>query len=241
MNLVIIQLIDSASRDKIISVEEKQVIIQKAIELGEDVNSVIALIEHKNSAKEVTKCVACGDLILALDRVCPSCNYVQNTSGEVNYKLDDLIHEIETLVAKIKSFQDNKLTSRILYHLNLSIPILCCLSFVIGWNFNSDVLAGTFFISLLFWIFIVKKIRPTQILNSNETFQALQSEFEKKYRIIDLYYGKDSRTKSHIEILNNEISAIKANRTKIILYEIAIYAATIGGLILIGFISRIQQ
>lgn len=182
---------------------------------------------------DVVKCIACGEIIQPLDQVCPSCNYVQNVSGNINFKLDDQINELETLVAELKSFDDNRLGYRFLQHLHISMPVFCGLSFIIGWTYNSNVLAGVFFVCIFLGIFVVRKIKKS-LLPINKTFKLVLSDYEKHYRITNLYFGNDSRTKLHLENIQKEIETLKKLRQQNIYIELAIYPCLILFLLVLG-------
>ena len=239
----IIDLIDQAYLDKEISTDEQKIIIERSIEIGQDLQAVLNLIERKRSVyrkDSILKCQACGEIIKSLDRVCPACSFVHEAS--INTPLDELIHDIENTLVSIKSAKNSELTNRLMNHSMVSLPVLSGISFVVGWQYNSDFLALLFIIFLILYQILKRKLRKNKVKDSEMNqleFPVLLSEFDKKQRLIELYYGNDSSTKKHIELLRHDVEKCKENRKKAIKNEVIIYIIALVVLVFIGFLSQI--
>ena len=62
----IIDLIDQANLDKEITADEQKIIIERCIEIGQDLQAVLNLIERKRNVHRkdsILKCQACGEII----------------------------------------------------------------------------------------------------------------------------------------------------------------------------------
>lgn len=244
----IAKLIADTAEKKSISIEEKQKIVNKAIELNEDLTFVVCELEKieqrtRNNSTELSKCKACGEIIPALDRVCPSCKNVKSSKSSIDVKLDDLIFESENLLTELKSSDSISFSKRLLKNASISFPVFIGLSFVLGWNFNSDVLAGVFFCSLLLWVLVIRRIKrnlaKNQNLENQSSFKQLHSQLENKIRLLELYFGNDSRTSNHITQLKQEILKLKNGKNQLIVYEFAIYISSLLVLIVIGYFTQI--
>jgi hypothetical protein len=239
----IIDLIDQAYLDKEISTDEQKIIIERSIEIGQDLQAVLNLIERKRSVyrkDSILKCQACGEIIKSLDRVCPACSFVHEAS--INTPLDELIHDIENTLVSIKSAKNSELTNRLMNHSMVSLPVLSGISFVVGWQYNSDFLALLFILFLILHQILKRKLRKNKQkdgeMNQLE-FPVLLSEFDKKLRLIELYYGNDERTKNHLETLQIDVVQSKKIRKKAIKNEIIIYSIVLIILVLVGYLFQI--
>ncbi len=241
-------LLSSFSKKGSINIEEKQLILKRAVELDQNLKYIIEeidKIEKSNFKKtsELIKCEACGELIAPLDRVCPSCKNVKNSSGSVDLRLDDLIFETESILSELKSSNSLFLSKRLLKHSSVSFPFLIGCSFVLGWNFNSDVLAGVFFWGLCLWLLVIRRLKGN--LSKNETtqniksYQVLHSQIENKLRLLALYFGNDGRTKDHLFQLKNELKLVQNQRSKLIVNETIIYLIAFALLFVVGYFTVI--
>jgi hypothetical protein len=241
-------LLSSFSKKGSINIEEKQLILKRAVELDQNLKYIIEELDkiEKNNVKkdpEFFKCEACGELIPALDRVCPSCKNVKNSSGSVDLRLDDLIFEIESILSELKSSNSLILSKRLLKHSSVSFPFLIGCSFILGWNFNSDVLAGVFFWGLCFWLLVIRRLKRN--LSKNETtqniksYQVLYSQIENKLRLLALYFGNDGRTKDHLFQLKNELKLVQNQRNKLMVNETIIYLMVFALLFVVGYFTVI--
>ena len=244
----IAKLIADTAEKKSISIEEKQKIVNKAIELNEDLTFVVSELEKieqsiRDNSTELSKCKACGEIIPALDRVCPSCKNVKSSKSSIDVKLDDLIFESENLLTELKSSDSISFSKRLLRNASISFPVFIGLSFVLGWNFNSDVLAGVFFCSLLLWVLVIRRIKrnlaKNQNLENQSSFKKLHSQLENKIRLLELYFGNDSRTSNHLTQLKQETLKLKNGKNQLIVYEFAIYISSLLVLIVIGYFTQI--
>jgi hypothetical protein len=239
----IIELIDQAYLDKEITTDEQKLIIERCIEIGQDLQAVLNLIETKRRdfhKDPLVKCPACGEITKSLDRVCPACNFVNE--GSNNKQLDELIQDIENLVVSIKSSKNSELINRLMNHSLISLPLLSLISFVLGWHYNSDFLALLFIFFLILNQILKKKLRKNKLkdyeLNQQE-FPVLLSEFEKKQRLIELYYGNNERTRNHIETLRLDVGRSKKIRKTSIKNELIIYIVILILLVLVGYLTQI--
>lgn len=241
-------LLSSFSKKGSINIEEKQLILTRAVELDQNLKYIIEeldKIEKSNFKKtsELIKCEACGELIAALDRVCPSCKNVKNRSGSVDLRLDDLIFEAESILSQLKSSNSLLLSKRLLKHSSLSFPFLIGCSFVLGWNFNSDVLAGVFFWGLCIWLLVLRRLKRNLSKNEStqniKSYQVLHSQIENKLRLLALYYGNDGRTKDHLFQLKNELKLVQNKRSKLIVNETLIYLMAFALLFVVGYFTVI--
>jgi hypothetical protein len=241
-------LLSSFSKKGSINIEEKQLILKRAVELDQNLKYIIEeldKIEKSNFTKtsELIKCEACGELIPTLDRVCPSCRNVKNSSGSVDLRLDDLIFETESILSELKSSNSLLLSKRLLKHSSISFPFLIGCSFILGWNFNSDVLAGVFFWSLCLWLLVIRRLKRN--LSKNEatqnikSYQVLHSQIENKLRLLALYFGNDGRTKDHLFQLKNELKLVQNHRNKLIVNETIIYLIAFALLFIVGYFTVI--
>jgi len=239
----IIDLIDQAYLDKEISTDEQKIIIERCIEIGQDLQAVLNLIERKRNVyrkDSILKCQACGEIIKSLDRVCPACSLVNEAS--INKPLDELIHDIENTLVSIKSDKNSTLIKRLMNHSMFSLPVLSGISFVLGWQLNSDFLALLFILFLILYQILKRKLRKNKVkdgeMNQLE-FQVLLSEFDKKLRLIELYYGNDERTRNHLETLRLEVEKSKEIRNTAIKNEIIIYSLSLVVLVFVVYLSQI--
>jgi hypothetical protein len=241
-------LLSSFSKKGSINIEEKQLILKRAVELDQNLKYIIEeldKIEKSNFTKtsELIKCEACGELIPTLDRVCPSCRNVKNSSGSVDLRLDDLIFETESILSELKSSNSLLLSKRILKHSSISFPFLIGCSFILGWNFNSDVLAGVFFWSLCLWLLVIRRLKRNLAKNEAtqniKSYQVLHSQIENKLRLLALYFGNDGRTKDHLFQLKNELKLVQNHRNKLIVNETIIYLIAFALLFIVGYFTVI--
>jgi hypothetical protein len=239
----IIELIDQAYLDKELSTDEQKIIIERCIEIGQDLQEVLVLIERKRNVyrkDSILKCQACGEIIKSLDRVCPACSFVNEAS--INKPLDELIHDIENTLVSIKSDKNSQLINRLMNHSLVSLPLLSGISFILGWHYNSDFLALIFILLLILNQILKRKLRKNKLKDSEMNqleFPVLLSEFDKKLRLIELYYGKDERTKNHLETLQIDVVQSKKIRKKATKNEIIIYSIVLIILVLVGYLFQI--
>jgi hypothetical protein len=244
----IAKLLSACEEKNSISILEKQQILNKALELNNDLVYVVSELEKieqntKKNSTDINKCKSCGELIPALDRVCPSCKNVKSSSGSIDVKLDDLIFESENLLSELKSSDKILLSKNLLKNSSFSFPIFIGASFVFGWNFNSDVLAGVFFCSLLIWLLIIRRLKrnihKNDQLQITKSFQVLKSQIEQKIRLLELYFGNDNRTNSHINKIKQELQTTTKVKDQLLIYEILIYIIASIALCITGYFTAI--
>jgi hypothetical protein len=87
-----------------------------------------------------------------------------------------------------------------------------------------------------------RKLRKNKVkdgeMNQLE-FPVLLSEFDKKLRLIELYYGNDERTRNHLETLRLEVEKSKEIRNTAIKNEIIIYSLSLVVLVFVVYLSQI--
>lgn len=241
-------LFNTLSKKETISIEDKQLLVNRAIKLKQDLTFIVKELEkiEKNILKRnnnLNKCEACGELLPALDRVCPSCKSVKNSKGKIDLTLDDLIFEIEAIISELKSSNSLSLSKRLLKNSSLSFPFFIGSSFVLGWNFNSDVLALVFLCSLCLWLLVLRRLKSnlikTEVALSTKPFQVLHSQIENKLRLLGLYFGNDGRTNEHLLQLKQEIQKVQNQKKKLFFYEILIYCLAFILLIIVGYFTVI--
>ncbi len=241
-------LFNTLSKKETISIEDKQLLVNRAIELKQDLTFIVKELEkiEKNILKRnnnLNKCEACGELLPALDRVCPSCKSVKNSKGKIDLTLDDLIFEIEAIISELKSSNSLSLSKRLLKNSSLSFPFFIGSSFVLGWNFNSDVLALVFLCSLCLWLLVLRRLKSnlikTEVALSTKPFQVLHSQIENKLRLLGLYFGNDGRTNEHLLQLKQEIQKVQNQKKKLFFYELLIYCLAFILLIIVGYFTVI--
>lgn len=241
-------LFNTLSKKETISIEDKQLLVNRAIELKQDLTFIaqeLEKIERTILKKDFhyNKCEACGEQLPALNHVCPSCKSVKNSKGKIDLTLDDLIFEIEAIISELKSSNSLSLSKRLLKNSSLSFPFFIGSSFVLGWNFNSDVLALVFLCSLCLWLLVLRRLRSNIIKNevalSTKPFQVLHSQIENKLRLLGLYFGNDGRTNEHLLQLKQEIQKVQNQKKKLFFYEILIYCLAFILLIIVGYFTVI--
>jgi hypothetical protein len=241
-------LFNTLSKKETISIEDKQLLVNRAIKLKQDLTFIVKELEkiEKNILKRnnnLNKCEACGEILPALDRVCPSCKSVKNSKGKIDLTLDDLIFEIEAIISELKSSNSLSLSKRLLKNSSLSFPFFIGSSFVLGWNFNSDVLALVFLCSLCLWLLVLRRLKSnlikTEVALSTKPFQVLHSQIENKLRLLGLYFGNDGRTNEHLLQLKQEIQKVQNQKKKLFFYELLIYCLAFILLIIVGYFTVI--
>lgn len=241
-------LIESLSKKETISIEDKQTLVNRSIELKQNLTFIVKELEkiEKNIQKRnnnLNKCEACGELLQALDRVCPSCKSVKNSKGKIDLTLDDLIFETEAIISELKSSNSLSLSKRLLKNSSITFPLFIGSSFIFGWNFNSDALALVFFCSLCIWLLVLRRLKSnltkSEVEQNAKPIQVLNSHLENKIRLLGLYFGNDGKTSEHIGQLNQEIQKVQKIKKKLILLEILIYCTVFILLIVIGYFTEI--
>jgi ribosomal protein L32 len=106
------QLIEASLVDGVLTQNERNIIIKRALLEGNDPDEVNLLLDaeiqkiklkKQASAPKVNKCPACGEILPALSGICPACGYVVNTKDSRNLELDFLIEQMNRGLAQLKS------------------------------------------------------------------------------------------------------------------------------------------
>jgi len=110
------QLIEASLVDGVLTQEERNVIIKRALLEGNDPDEVNLLLDaeiqkiklkKQANAPKVNKCPACGEILPPLTGICPSCGYVVNTKDSRNMELDFLIEQMNRGLAQLNSGTSN--------------------------------------------------------------------------------------------------------------------------------------
>lgn len=106
------QLIEASLVDGVMTDQERNVIIKRALLEGCDPDEVNLLLDaevqkirlqKQANAPKVHKCPACGEILPALTGICPSCGHVVNNNESKNQELDFLIEQINRGLAQLKT------------------------------------------------------------------------------------------------------------------------------------------
>ena len=106
------QLIEASLVDGVMTDQERNVIIKRALLEGCDPDEVNLLLDaevqkirqqKQANAPKVNKCPACGEILPALTGICPSCGHVVNNNESKNQELDFLIEQINRGLAQLKT------------------------------------------------------------------------------------------------------------------------------------------
>lgn len=118
MNPEIEKLIKLAVADGVLTEKEKEIILKKAVALGEDKDEVeliidgeLALLNNQNFKQkeetisnkdtEIKKCPACGAFVGALQLKCSDCGYDFNKESDSNKQIRDFIQELQNQLLAI--------------------------------------------------------------------------------------------------------------------------------------------
>lgn len=117
MNNIIEQMIKVAAEGGPITPRQKALILNKARELGEDIDLVEIALENTNvqkvsdnlSDKPTDKCPNCGAHITGMMLSCPECGFVYETENaelrKTNKALNDLDNKLYQLTDTVSSFE----------------------------------------------------------------------------------------------------------------------------------------
>ncbi|MFD1628662.1 hypothetical protein [Pseudopedobacter beijingensis] len=223
------KLIELALADGIVTEQEKQVLIKKATELGIEQDELEVILEAKlhlrqkegiGSAQKdnVIKCPSCNDIIPALSKVCPSCDFVigatRSSSGSEK-SLEDLIADIEDTLVEIKTIKQPNVFATLYEHVHITVPILTFILFIIGYRITSDFLI---LLSILLIFVSIAIIRSRQNKNKSQSekksFSSLKAIFEKYARTARTLFGENKKVKLLLEELNIELTYAEKKRNK---------------------------
>lgn len=110
------ELIEASLVDGVLTGEERNIIIKRALLEGNDPAEVNLLLDAEvqkirqqkmANAPKVNKCPACGEILPPLTGICPTCGYVVNTNDSRNQELDFLIEQMNRGLAQLKSGTTN--------------------------------------------------------------------------------------------------------------------------------------
>lgn len=109
MNPELQKLVEYALVDGYITDKERKVLTKKALSQGFDLDELDMILEGKlhtlNSSNrlKVNKCPSCGEILVGLSRVCPSCDYVLHSESTQNVQtLDEMMRSLNSSVVSLK-------------------------------------------------------------------------------------------------------------------------------------------
>lgn len=255
MNKELEQLIDLALADGVLTDKEKQVLNKKAETLGVDKDEFEMVLEARLHLRQkvgtpqkqkdnVIKCPNCNDIIPALSRVCPSCEFVIDSSkksSDSEKSLEDLISDIEDTLVEIKSVKQPNIFTTLFDNSYISLPILTIVVLVIGFRLQSPIGFLGLILAFLSWRSIKKKMKEGKSESNQTTFNNLKASFEKYSRTARTLFGENKKVKLLLEELNNELGVIDLKRKKGKTIESVFYGIII--LITIGvfFIPQVKS
>lgn len=234
------KLIEMALMDGVITEKEKKVLFKKAQEMGVDLDEFEMVLDAKLVEKQkqgtptekkdnVIKCPSCNDIIPALSRVCPSCDYVldsrKQTSGSEK-GLEDLINDIEENLVEIKSLPQKNVFTSLIQHSYISFTLLTIIVVLLGVRLQIEALFLVAVVMIILSIIMIrKKIKSKSDKKESSSDYAKQKAlFEKHSRTANTLFGDNKKVKLLLNELKDELSIIEENRNKNKKAEIITYS-----------------
>lgn len=234
------KLIEMALMDGVITEKEKKVLFKKAQEMGVDLDEFEMVLDAKLVEKQkqgtptekkdnVIKCPSCNDIIPALSRVCPSCDYVldsrKQTSGSEK-GLEDLINDIEENLVEIKSLPQKNVFTSLIQHSYISFTLLTIIVVLLGVRLQIGALFLVAVVMIILSIIMIrKKIKSKSDKKESSSDYAKQKAlFEKHSRTANTLFGDNKKVKLLLNELKDELSIIEENRNKNKKAEIITYS-----------------
>jgi len=171
-----------------------------------------------NENEKITKCPACGDTIAALSRVCESCGFVLDSgkkSDRPEKGLEDLIHDIEENLVKIKSQPTTNIITSLISNSHITFSLLTVIAFIIAIKFKIGVLLIVAVAMIIMSIVLIRKNLKSKAKDESEKLYAEQKAlFEKHSRTATTLFGENKKTKLLLQELKQELDQIEQNRNK---------------------------
>lgn len=236
MSLDIYTLIDYAISDGHISSTERSVLETKAMEAGisvEELNLIInaklqvyaASMEPVKEVKQkVLKCPSCNDQIDALNRVCPSCDYVLNQvhAQESGSELEKLISSIEDVLIQLKASPAKSFLKSIGNNLYISGLLIFSLglsmkSLLIDSKMPAIFVLGGLIMLLIYGPKKVLGMIRNKTLSRGSGLDEQKAIMKKHTRTATTLYGDNQRVSDLLQQFENEIHEISKSH-KLALY-----------------------
>ena len=219
MHLELEKLINIAIQDGILNERERQILISKARALGIDehefemtLEGVMSKLQNNNDGltknSQIVKCPNCGGLLASLSNVCEFCGFVVNKTTQNGISLEESIKRLENLTVEIKSYPKPTLGKYLL--IVLASYLTCGLYLIIH--------------------FFVK--------SKNGSFANLEARCTQQTRLIDTYFGSDSKVKELLALISADIERIKKERKKSNRIAVIGALSIFVFLLIIGFFSE---
>lgn len=241
------KLIEMALMDGVVTDKEREVLFKKAKEMGVDLDEFEMVLDAKLVEKQkqgaptqkkdnVIKCPSCNDIIPALSRVCPSCEYVLDSrkqSSGSEKGLEDLINDIEENLVVIKSQPQKNVFSSLIKHSYITFSLLTIIVFLIGIKLEIGALFLVAVAMIVLSIIMIrKKLKAKSKEENSDDYNKQKALFEKHSRTANTLFGDNKKVKLLLNDLKVELNNIeqvrnKNKKTEIITYAVLV-ALTIG-------------
>jgi hypothetical protein len=245
------KLIELALMDGVVTDKEREVLFKKAQEMGVDLDEFGMVLDARLFEKQkqgaptqkkdnVIKCPSCNDIIPALSRVCPSCEYVldtRNTSPGSEKGLEDLINDIEENLVLIKSQPQKNVFSSLIKHSYITFSLLTIIVFLIGIKLSIGALLLVAVAMIVLSINLIRKKLKSQSKEENsDDYDKQKALFEKHSRTASTLFGDNKKVKLLLNDLKVELNNIEQVRNKNKKTEIITYAVLVTLTIVVFFI-----
>lgn len=237
------KLIEMALMDGVITEKERKVLYKKAHEMGVDIDEFEMVLDAKLVEKQkqgapvkkkdnVIKCPSCNDIIPALSRVCPSCEYVidaRKQSSGSEKGLEDLINDIEEILVEIKSKPQRNVFSSFINHSFITISLLTIIVGVIGVKLEMEgFMMVALAMAIISIVLIRKRIKSkSEKEDSSANYANQKALFEKHSRTANTLFGDNKKVKLLVNDLKDELNKIEQDRNKNKKIEIVAYVVLV--------------
>ena len=108
------KLLNAAKEKGFLTEKQREIILSKAQQLGEDMTEVEFMLEDipikkgVNEKLKTKKCPNCGALVADMDLKCPECGHTFQNESEANRSVRDIINETEKKIKDVRN-SDRKL------------------------------------------------------------------------------------------------------------------------------------
>ncbi len=232
------KLIEMALMDGVITEKERNALFKKAKEIGVDLDEFEMVLDAKLVEKQkegaptknkdnVLKCPSCNDIIPALSRICPSCDYVLDSrkqSSGSEKSLEDLINDIEENLVVIKSLPQSNVFSSLIKHSYISFSLLTIIVVVIGIKLKIGILFLVAVVMIILSIIMIRKKIKSREEEKSTNYANQKALFEKHSRNANTLFGDNKKVKLLLSDLKVELDNIDQERTKNKKIEIITYA-----------------
>lgn len=214
MNKELEKLIDYAITDGFITEKEKKVLIKKAEKQGFDIDELEMILEGKlfdaqqtrKKENPIQKCPSCGEIMIGVSRVCPSCSYVVNAKSKNTATLDEYIHNVEKKLLKLKNTPKQG-SGKIMQSVILTYLTL-----------------GTY-------IIFKKVIKREDLFEDNNNYSRLNNEINATLSLMRSNYGEDGTVAEFISRIEAEKAQYIKQRESGSFVSIAAAFLLVGGVL----------